>query len=89
MSTYKVNKGQLSPGSVWDSHCHLDFIARRMAREGVDNGENLEVCLNQDKQPLGDLFGGCVANFCDPDDWAHGPHERNVSAVLRSCKFQP
>ena len=87
-NNYKVNLAKLSPGSVWDSHCHLDFTARRMAREGVTDGEKLEVCLNQDKEPLGDLFGGCVANFCDPDDWAQGRHERNVSPVLRSCKYQ-
>jgi len=87
-STYTVNTAQLSPGSVWDSHCHLDFIARRMAREGVTDGEKLEVCLNQDKEPLGGLFGGCVANFCDPQDWAQGRHEREVSPILQSCQEQ-
>ena len=87
-NNYKVNLAKLSPGSVWDSHCHLDIVARRMAREGVADGEKLEVCLNQDKEPLGDLFGGCVANFCDPDDWAQGKNERNLSPVLRSCKYQ-
>ena len=72
LPTYTINRADLTLGAIQDSHCHLDFIARKLYNNGVMNGEKLEVCLNQDHESFEDLFGGCIANFCDPRDWAQG-----------------
>ena len=66
-------------GSVWDSHCHLDFLARRLNKENIKGGESLEMYLQTDGQKLGEKFGGCIANFCDPRDWAQGSWSKEVS----------
>ena len=64
---YGIDKSQLFPGSVFDSHCHLDFISnRRMRKYSVFS---LQDCLDADGLNLGNMFGGCVTNFCDPADW--------------------
>ena len=57
---------KLDPGTVWDSHCHLDFLGKNLVREGVQEGHRLEISLRLDGQDLGNKFGGVVANFCDP-----------------------
>ena len=85
---YTINRDNITPGDIWDSHCHLDFIAKRLSNNGIQNGEKLEVCLNQDHETFEDLFGGCIANFCDPRDWASGYQKRNVSRVVESCQRQ-
>ena len=86
---YTIQPDKLGPGDVWDSHCHLDFLARKLSREGIRRGECLEVLLGLDgEQQLGDKFGGCVANFCDPRDWAQGRLQQEVSPVMRSCRKQ-
>ena len=71
---YTICKKELSKGSVWDSHCHLDFLARKLRRENIKGGESLAKSLKSDGQHLGEMFGGCIANFCDPRDWDQGQH---------------
>ena len=85
---YKIFSQELAQESVWDSHCHLDFLARRLNRENVEGGESLQKSLQSDGQKLGEKFGGCIANFCDPRDWAQGPRSQEVSKILTSCKEQ-
>jgi len=64
---YTIDRSQLFPGSVFDTHCHLDFISnRRMRKHSVFS---LQDCLDADGLNLGKMFGGCVTNFCDPADW--------------------
>jgi TatD DNase family protein len=89
LPAYTILRADLRPGDVWDSHCHLDFLARKLAREGIRHGERLEVSLRHDGENLGDRFGGCVANFCDPRDWAYGQQGQDTAEVLRSCCSQP
>ena len=64
----------LGLGSVWDSHCHLDFLAAKLARAGTRRGEELEVALALDAAPLGAAFG---------DPWA-GAAGR-AGATCRRC----
>ena len=66
---YHISMKEVSEGSVWDSHCHLDFLARKLNRENIKGGESLVKSLQSDGQNLGDRFGGCIANFCHPRDW--------------------
>ena len=73
---YKICRRELDKGAVWDSHCHLDFLARKLNRENIKGGESLRVSLQSDGQRLGEKFGGCIANFCDPRDWAQGPRSQ-------------
>jgi len=80
---YTIDKEQLFPGSVFDSHCHLDFIYRRLRGEKVfGHVQSLQSCLDMDGEELGDKFGGCVANFCHPGDWGQGRSGRLVSDVI-------
>ena len=85
---YKICRKELAKGSVWDSHCHLDFLARKLNRENIKGGESLQMSLQSDGQQLGEKFGGCIANFCDPRDWAQGLRSQEVSKILTSCKGQ-
>ena len=80
---YHICMKEVSQGSVWDSHCHLDFLARKLNRENIKGGESLVKSLQSDGQNLGDRFGGCIANFYHPRDWGQG-----ASKVLSSCKSQ-
>ena len=43
---------EVSQGSVWDSHCHLDFLARKLKRVIIMGGESLEKSLQFDGQKL-------------------------------------
>ena len=88
LPSYCIKVSELDFGSVWDSHCHLDFLAKKLERNGVKEGHWLETSLRLDGQQLGDKFGGCVANFCDPRDWAMGRHGQQVSGVLEDCWTQ-
>ena len=86
---YKICRKELGVGSVWDSHCHLDFLAtRKLNSENIKGGESLKMSLQTDGQQLGEKFGGCIANFCDPKDWAQGSRSQEVSKILTSCKEQ-
>ena len=72
--------------SVWDSHCHLDFLLKRFAKEeGFFAGDVLTKSLESDGQALGDKFGGCIANFCDPWDWTQGALGDQISSLIRAC----
>ena len=80
---YHICMKEVSQWSVWDSHCHLDFLARKLNQVNIKGGESLVKSLQSDGQNLGDRFGGCIANFCHPRDWGQG-----ASKVLSSCKSQ-
>ena len=88
LPTYTYDPRMLQRGAVWDSHCHLDLLARRLQKVGVKRGENLEVTSERDGEGLEDKFGGCIANFCDPRSWAHGRGRREVVGELDSCIAQ-
>ena len=81
---YSIDRDQLFPGAVFDSHCHLDFAYRRLKREGQGYVQSLEQCLAVDGEDLGTSFGGCVANFCHPDDWCQGRSGRLVSKDIEN-----
>jgi len=83
-STYSVDRGQLFPGAVFDSHCHLDFVYRRLKGEGQGCVQSLKQCLALDGEDLGTSFGGCVANFCHPSDWSQGRSGRLVSKDIEN-----
>ena len=78
-SSYTVDRDQLFPGAVFDSHCHLDFVYRRLKGDGLGTVQSLKQCLAMDGEDLGSSFGGCVANFCNPSDWGQGRSGRLVS----------
>jgi len=78
---YSIDREQLFQGAVFDSHCHLDFIYRRL--RGNSSVQSLQDCLELDGEELGSSFGGCVANFCNPSDWAQGRSGRLVSSVIK------
>jgi len=80
---YTIDREQLFPGAVFDSHCHLDFIYRRLRGVGHCSVQSLKDCLELDGEELGSSFGGCVANFCNPADWAQGRSGRLVSSVIK------
>ena len=82
---YDIRCSEIPRRSVWDSHCHLDFLARKLAREGNVGGNILKRSLQSDGQGLEDKFGGCIANFCDPWDWTQGPRGDEVSSLIKSC----
>ena len=82
---YEVCFSEIPSRSVWDSHCHLDFLARKLAREGIVGGNILQRSLQSDGQGLEAKFGGCIANFCDPWDWTLGPCGDEVSSLIEGC----
>ena len=85
---YAIHSSQIPSRSVWDSHCHLDFLARKLAREGKEGnvgGNILRKSLQSDGEGLEAKFGGCIANFCDPWDWTQGPRGDEVSSLIRGC----
>ena len=55
---YDIDKSQLFPGSVFDSHCHLDFISNRRMRK--HSAFSIQDCFVADGLNLGKMFGGCV-----------------------------
>ena len=71
---------QLRPGSVFDSHCHLEFYKRRNAAI-----TSLSDCMKRDGEKLGDKFRGCIVNFCDPAEWSCGAGGEKVSSLLREA----
>ena len=77
ITPYIVDRRQLFPGSVFDSHCHLDLIYRRLRGGVCPNVQSLQTCLNLD----GDELGGCVANFAHPGDWVRS--DGQVSDIIR------
>ena len=77
-----VDQHHLFPGAVFDSHCHLDFVYRRLKREGLSSVKSLSQCLAMDGEDLGTSFGGCIANFCNPSDWCKGRSGKLVSTDI-------
>ena len=63
---------EISPGSVFDSHCHLDFSSNKLSREGNKDVATLKTMLAMDGEGMEvydcvektGKFGGCIANFC-------------------------
>ena len=82
---YIINCSEIPSRSVWDSHCHLDFLARKLARERNVGGNILEISLQRDGLGLEEKFGGCVANFCDPWDWTQGARGDKISSLIDVC----
>ena len=82
---YTVHCSEIPPGSVWDSHCHLDFLARKLSRKTNVGANILQKSLQMDGQGLKDKFGGCIANFCDPWDWTQGARGDKVSSLIEEC----
>ena len=60
---YHICMKEVSQGSVWDSHCHLDFLARKLNQVNIKGGESLVKSLQSDGQNMGERFGGCIANL--------------------------
>eukprot|EP00092_Neocalanus_flemingeri_P020527 GFUD01022240.1.p1 GENE.GFUD01022240.1~~GFUD01022240.1.p1 ORF type:complete len:511 (+),score=143.09 GFUD01022240.1:49-1581(+) len=84
LPVYTIEREQLFPGSVFDSHCHLDFVYRRLrGMADCSPVQSLQDCLDLDREELGDSFGGCVANFCNPTDWGQGRSGRLVSKEIK------
>ena len=67
---YTVPYSRLPPGSLFDSHCHLDFLSRRL---GLGQSLDLRQLVTSDPQLDWASFGGCVAVYCHPRDWRGGP----------------
>ena len=58
----------LPPGSLFDSHLHLDLLSRRL---GAGHA-SLRHLVARDPAVPWRAFGGCVANFVRPADWQAG-----------------
>ena len=52
-------KSEVSDFSVFNSHCHLEFMQWRNVAL-----ETLSHCMERDREDLGDKFQGCIVNFC-------------------------
>ena len=70
-------KSKIPFQSVFDSHCHLEFIRKRNK-----DIRNLSDCLEMDGEDLGDKFRGCIVNFCQPSEWSRGQNQDKVSPLL-------
>ena len=55
----------VSPGSIFDSHCHLDFLVSKLNKSKL----GLEEILRHDPKFDVSTFGGCIANYCNPRSW--------------------
>jgi len=85
-----INMAEILPGSVFDSHCHLDFCSKNLSREGNRDIVTLEAMLAMDGEGMKvydseskkGKFGGCIANFCHPSSW----NFRNVSEAVRQAE---
>ena len=71
-------KSEVSDFSVFDSHCHLEFMQWRNAAT-----ETLSHCMERDGEDLGDKFWGCIVNFCQPGQWSQGVRGESVLQLLR------
>ena len=71
-------KSEVSDFSVFDSHCHLEFMQWRNAAI-----ETLSHCMERDGEDLGDKFRGCIVNFCQPGQWSQGARGESVLQLLR------
>ena len=71
-------KDLVPEGSVFDTHCHLEFLQKRNAAI-----RSLSDCMKRDGEELGDRFRGCIVNFCHPSYWSGGETGEEVSQLLR------
>ena len=71
-------------GSLIDTHCHLEFIKKRLRRD-----VSLAECMILDREELGDVFGGAIVNFCQPSEWSGGGGDDEVSSLLRDSAEDP
>ena len=71
-------------GSLIDTHCHLEFIKKRLRRD-----VSLAECMTLDGEELGDVFGGAIVNFCQPSEWSGGGGDDEVSSLLRDSAENP
>ena len=59
----------LWPGCLFDSHCHMELVYRRLAGEGA-RASSLQESLARDGQAVPqDRMAGVLANCCFPRDW--------------------
>ena len=71
---HQSNESLSSPSSLWpgclfDSHCHLDLVYRRLATEGQATS-CIEQTLAWDGQEVHQLtMAGLVTNWCFPKSW--------------------
>ena len=70
-------KSKIHFQSVFDTHCHLEFIRRRNR-----DVWNLSDCMEMDGEDLGDKFRGCIVNFCQPSEWSRGQNHDQLSPLL-------
>ena len=78
-------KYTLPSGSLIDTHCHLEFIKKRLRRD-----VSLAECMTLDGEELGDVFGGAIVNFCQPSEWSGGGGGGDgVSSLLRDSAEDP
>ena len=78
-SSYTIDKEQLFPTAVFDSHCHLDFTYKRQKKVA---DYSIEMFLDMALVNTDSSFCGCVANFCNPTDWSKG-----LSGMLKTLMF--
>ena len=64
---YSLDRTSLFPGALFDSHCHLDFLDRRLGPL------SLRQLVTRDPRLDWATFGGCVAVYCHPRDWRERP----------------
>jgi len=69
----------IKPGLVFDTHCHFEFIQKRMSKFVY-----LSECLELDGEELGDKFVGCIVNYCQPSEWSGGEDHDQLSSLLLS-----
>ena len=77
-------KYTLPSGSLIDTHCHLEFVKKRLRRD-----VSLAECMTLDGEELGDVFGGAIVNFCQPSEWSGGGGGDEVSSLLRDSAEDP
>lgn len=59
---YSLSNKDLANGAgVLDTHCHLDFIFRKLGHQGTFAKFRLE-----HRETFPDCYEGCIANFCNP-----------------------
>ena len=72
-------KDLIGSGLVFDTHCHFEFIQKRMSKFVY-----LSECLELDGEELGDKFVGCIVNYCQPSEWSGGEDHDQLSSLLLS-----
>jgi len=68
---------EIPPETVFDTHCHLEFIQKRMG-----SFAHLSDCMELDGLNLKNKFAGCIVNFCQPSEWSGGRDEDQVSSLI-------